>query len=127
MTMYALNGVLSDIYIVQIIIQNELEMLIEILQQNVILKDIKFLVKVRDIHKNEKKDCTNISVFLVMKTRRNIQSMSKNAFIRHVHLLLIGEESKRHFVLIKDFTLKITYYTTTEHTCDVIVYRLLVQ
>ena len=116
MTMYALNGVLSDIYIVQIIIQNELEMLIEILQQNVILKDIKFLVKVRDIHKNEKKDCTNISVFLVMKTRRNIQSMSKNAFIRHVHLLLIGEESKRHFVLIKYFTLKITYYTTTEHT-----------
>ena len=61
--MYALNGVLSDIYIVQIIIQNELETLIEILQQNVILKDIKFLVKVRDIHKNEKKNCTKISVF----------------------------------------------------------------
>ena len=62
-----------------------------------------------------------------MKTRKNIQSMSKNAFIRHAHLSLIGEKSKRHFVLIKDFTLKITYYTTKEHNCDVIVYRLLVQ
>ena len=68
--MYALNRVLSDIYIVQIIIQNELETLIEILQQNVILKDIKFLVKVRDIHKNEKKNCTNISVFWLRKQEK---------------------------------------------------------
>ena len=29
--------------------------------------------------------------------------MAKNTFQRHVDLLLIGEESKKHYVLIKDF------------------------
>ena len=29
--------------------------------------------------------------------------MSRNTFKRHVDLLLVGEEGKRHYVLIKDF------------------------
>ena len=43
--------------------------------------------------------------FLVIKTRENIKSIyvSKNTFKRHVDLLLIREEGKRHFVLIKKF------------------------
>ena len=39
-------------------------------------KDTKFLVKVRDIHKIEKKNSTAL-VFLVMKIRKNIQSNKK--------------------------------------------------
>ena len=38
-----------------------------------------------------------------MKAKRNIQSMyQKKTFKRPVDLLLIGKESKRHYVLIKD-------------------------
>ena len=44
-------------------------------------------------------------VFLVMKISKNIQSMYQKNVVKkkHVDLLLIGEEDKRHYVLIKDF------------------------
>ena len=39
-----------------------------------------------------------------MKIRKNIQSINqKNALNKHVHLLLTGEEGKRHCALVKDF------------------------
>ena len=53
MIMNPLNVVWLDIYILQIIIQQELEQLTKILQENLILK---FPVKIRDIHKIEKKE-----------------------------------------------------------------------
>ena len=37
--------------------------------------------------------------------------MSKNAFERHVDLLLIGEVGKRHYVLIKYFDTYMFYHT----------------
>ena len=46
--------------------------------------------------------------------------MSNNTFKIHVDLLLVGEKSKRHYVLIKDIN-TIVY----DHT--LIVYRILVQ
>ena len=46
-------------------------------------KDIKFLVKIRDIHKIEKHNFISFSLF---------------------GLLLIGEGEKKHYVLIKDFS-----------------------
>ena len=48
---------------------------------------------------------------------------------KHVDLLLIGEEDKRHYVLIKDFntfTYDHTLHRGREHIF-VIVYKLLVQ
>ena len=67
-------------------------------------KEIKVPVKIGDIHKIEKKNSIAL-VFLIIKMKKNIQSMyqknvvKKNKFI----LLLIGKEGKRHYVLIKDF------------------------
>ena len=52
--MNALNGAQSDTYIFQILIQQELQKLVKILQKDH-FKDIKFLVKTRDIQKIEKK------------------------------------------------------------------------
>ena len=41
-----------------------------------------------------------------MKTRQNIQSVYQKNIVKkkHVDLLLIGEEGKRHYVLIIDFS-----------------------
>ena len=62
MLMNYLNGVLLDIYILKIIFQSELEKSTKILPESLILKT-KFSVKVRDIHKIEKKNSISISVF----------------------------------------------------------------
>ena len=61
MIMNYLNGVWLDIYILKIIFQSELEKSTKILQESLILKT-KFPVKVRDIHKIEKKNSISISV-----------------------------------------------------------------
>ena len=62
MIMNYLNGVWLDIYILKIIFQSELEKSTKILPESLILKT-KFTVKVRDIHKIEKKNSISISVF----------------------------------------------------------------
>ena len=57
MMINSLNVSWSDIYMLQIIIQEELEKLARILQKKEIdCKDMKFLVKVRHIHQIEKKE-----------------------------------------------------------------------
>ena len=64
-------------------------------------KDMKFPVKYRDIHKIEKKVLSPL-LFLDIK-----QGKISNIYIKeekHVDLLLIGEERKRHYVLIKDYS-----------------------
>ena len=63
----------------------------------------KFPVKIRDIYTIEKSIVLPL-VFLVMKVRKNIQSIKKlkNVVKNHIDLLLIEEEAKRHYVLIKD-------------------------
>ena len=66
-------------------------------------KDIKLPVKIRDIHKVEKKNCICISVFNHENKEKYLIYVSRNTFKRHVDLLLVGEEGKRHYVLIKDF------------------------
>ena len=55
-------------------------------------KDKTFPVKIRDIHKIEKKNCINIGIFV-----------SRNTFKKHLELLLLEEKDKRHYILIKDF------------------------
>ena len=59
-------------------------------------KDIKFPVKIRDIHKIEKKIPSALA-FLVMKIKKNIQSLC----IKTCCLLLIGEGEKNIMLLSK--------------------------
>ena len=67
-------------------------------------KDIKFPVKIRDIHKIKKHNFITISV-LIVKIRENTQSMYKNRCEKKNILLyfILGEKGKKHYVLIKDF------------------------
>ena len=80
-------------------------------------KDIKFPVKIRDINKIEKKKkktkkkkkkkkkkSISISVFGYENKEKHPIYVSKYCCEEtHVDLLLIGEEGKRHYVVIKDF------------------------
>ena len=75
MMINSLNVSWSDVYMLQIIIQEELEKLARILHKKKFdYKDMKFLVKVRNIHQIEKKNCICISIF-GYKNKGNIQSM----------------------------------------------------
>ena len=69
MIMNALNGVWSDIYILQIIIQHKLENVDKDFSKEVDFKDIKFPVKIRDIHNVVKKNSIAISVFCYKKIK----------------------------------------------------------
>ena len=67
-------------------------------------KDIKLLVKIRDIHKIGEKNTIVISVFGYENERKHPIYVSKKCREeKHVDLLLIGKGGKRHYVLIKDF------------------------
>ena len=76
-------------------------------------KNIKFPVKIRDIHKIKKKNSIGISVFdYENKEKHPIYISKKCCDEKHVDLLLIGDEGKRHDVLIKDFN-TFTYDNTS--------------
>ena len=101
--MNTLDGVWSDIYILQIINEHELGRLTKILQGELDFKNIKFLVKIRYIHKIEKKNCISIRVF-GYENNKNIHSICQICCEeKHIDLLLIEEEDKRHYVLINIF------------------------
>ena len=75
-------------------------------------KDIKFLVKIRDIHKIEKKISIGISVFgYENKEKHPIYISKKCCDEKYVDLLLIVEVGKRHYVLIKDFNTFMCHHT----------------
>ena len=67
-------------------------------------KDIKFPVKIRDIHKIEKKTSIGISFFGFDNKEQHPVCVSKECCEeKHVDLLLIRKREKRHSVMIKDF------------------------
>ena len=67
-------------------------------------KGIKFPVKIRDIYNIEKNNSIGISVFSYeYKEKYQIYVSKKCCEENHVYLLLIGEEVKRRYALIKDF------------------------
>ena len=100
----------NDSVILQVIIQQELEKLKKISSREFDFKDTKFPVKVIDIHKIQK-EIVSALVFLVMKIAKKYPVyVSKSNFKRLVELLLIGEESKRHYVLIKNFNTFMCYH-----------------
>ena len=59
-------------------------------------------MKFRDIYKIEKNNYINISVFGCENKEKYLIHASKITFEKHVDLLLIRKEGKRHYVLIKD-------------------------
>ena len=68
-------------------------------------------VKTRNIHKNEKR-ILSVLVFLDTKKGKYPICLSKKSCEeKHFDLLLIGEESERHYVLIKDFNTFMYDYT----------------
>ena len=93
----ALNGVQSDSLILKIITQQELQKLKKSLLQNfqvdIELKDIKFQVKLRGIHKIEKKNSIGISIYgYENKEKYPIYVSKKCCEEKRFNLLLIGEE-----------------------------------
>ena len=93
----ALNGVWSDTEIFQIIIHQKLQKVVKVLPKNLILSTLKK-------EKIEKRIPLEL-VFLVMKTRKNIQFTNRKKCCeeKHVDLSLVEEKRKKHYVLIKDF------------------------
>ena len=82
MILNAWNDVWSDTYILQIIIPEELEKLQRFCKK-LDFKDIKFIVKVRDIHKTEKNNSIGISVF-GYENKKNIQSVCQIILSRDI-------------------------------------------
>ena len=69
-------------------------------------KDIKFSVEVRDIHKTEKKNPIDISVFgYENKEKHPIYVSKKFCEEKYVDLSLIDEKKRRLYALIKDLIL----------------------
>ena len=75
----------------------------KIFAKKVDFKGINIPVKVRDIHKIAKKNSIGINVFGSENTDKWIYISKRICEEKHVDLLLIGEEGKRHYFLIKDF------------------------
>ena len=74
--------------------------------KNLDFKDIKFSVKVRDIHEIEKKKKSSIGISVFRyetKEKHSIYALKKCSEEKHVDLLLIEEKEKRHYAFIKDF------------------------
>ena len=97
--------------------------------KNLDFKDI-FPVKIRDIFKIEKKNFISISAFGdENKEKHPIYVSKKWCEEKFVDLLLIGEERKTHYVLLKDL---ITFiydhnYIMGKIIFVVLLYKLLVQ
>ena len=72
-------------------------------QNKLDFKDIKLSVKIGDILKIQEKELCCISVFDYENKERYQIYVSKNTLKRYVDLLLIREEDKRYYVVVKDF------------------------
>ena len=88
-------------------------------------KDIKLPVKVRDVHKIEKKNSIGVSVFGdENKEKRSIYVSKKCCEETHVDLLLIEEKGKRHYVLIKNFNTLMYHHILRRRTMNFCRYCL---
>ena len=78
-------------------------------------EDIKLTAKTNDIHKIEKNNSINISFFGYennVKYSLYVSKKKKRFEEEYVDLLLIGEEVRRYYVLIKDFNTFMYDHTT---------------
>ena len=72
-------------------------------------KNIKFPVTIKQINKIEKRNKININVFAYKKANHTLFTYQKKS----MEILLITEETKTHYVLIKDFNKFM--YNQTKH------------
>ena len=89
-----------------------------------------FPVKIWEIRKIEKNSSISISVFgYESKEKHPIYVLKQFCEEKHVDLLLIGEEGKRCYLLIKDFNTFMYDHTLHrgKNILTVIAYKLLVQ
>ena len=86
-------------WIIDSIIEEEWQKLRKILQKDLILKTLNLQ---SEIHTKLKKRVLSTLVFLVMKIKKNIQSMYQKMWKKTCSLLLIQDEGKRHYVHIRD-------------------------
>ena len=94
-------------------------------------EDMKFPFKVRDIHEvKKKKNSIGISIFGYENKVNYPIYVSKNCCKhKQVDLLLIGEEGKRHYLLIKGFKVFMYDYTLHQYITEgkifvVVIYQL---
>ena len=72
--------------------------------KNLDFKDTKFPIRVKYIHKTEKKNSISIRDFGYENKEKHPIYVSKKCWEeKYIDLLSIGEEGKRHYALIKDF------------------------
>ena len=57
----------------------------------------------RDFYKNEKKNCTSISVFDYENKEKCLFYMSKNILKKCFNLLILEGNDKNHYIAIKNF------------------------
>ena len=95
--------------------------MIKIFAKRLDFKDIKLSVKIRDIHKIEKKNSMGISVFGYENKEKHPSHLSKKCCEdKHIDLSLIGEGEKKHYVLIKNFNTFMydhTLHSRRKHFC----------
>ena len=76
----------------------------EILGDELDFEEVKFPVKIKDIHKIKKTNSIAISVFGYENKRKHPIYITKECYEdKHVDLLSIGERERKHCVFIKDF------------------------
>ena len=94
-------------------------------------KEIKFLVKIRDIHKIEKKNSTGISVVGYENKEKHPIYVSKQCCEeKHLNFLLIGEGEKKHYVVIKYFNTFIydhSLHRGRKHFCRYCLYTFITE
>ena len=86
--------------------------------------DKKFPIKIRDIHRIEKKNCISINVFEYENKEKYLLYVPKNTFKTHVDLLLLEGKDKKHYVLIKDFDTFIYDHTFTSWKIAFLVIKM---
>ena len=97
MTMNASNSIWLDINILQSITQQQFERLTNFMEKNLThFTDIKFTVKVKDIHKIERKKFITGSVFGYENKKKSHNLCVKKCYEeKHVDLLIIEEGGKK--------------------------------
>ena len=125
--MNVLNEVWSDIYILQIVIQQEFQGLTKILHENVNLKTQNLLSKLETFTKLKKTIVSEL-VLLVIKIRENIQSICQKILLKDM-LIYYWYKKKTKWsiflskILVHSYMIK--HFTTDESIFVVIVHWLL--
>ena len=125
--MNVLNEVWSDIYILQIVIQQEFQGLTKILHENVNLKTQNLSSKLETFTKLKKTIVSEL-VLLVIKIRENIQSICQKILLKDMLIYYWYKKKTKCSIFLSKILVHsymITHFTTDESIFVIIVYWLL--